>query len=161
MGEGALTRKAAVVSDQELFDLTGLLQPARSSWMQAVGHALGNEAFSVQLGIVILLVWRQGPRVSQRVLAARTGVTPGTLVSTIDQGEALGLLKRSAVEGDRRVKEIELLAGGKRCAQRIERSLTQLRRRLFGDLSPEDVRTAQRVLKLIEERALVSPRNDA
>lgn len=158
MGEGELTRNATVVSDQDLFDLTGLLQPARSGWMQAVGQALGSEAFSVQLGIVILLVWRLGPRVSQRVLAARTGVTPGTLVSTIDQGEALGLLKRSTVEGDRRVKEIELLASGKRCAQRIERSLTDLRRKLFGDLSPEDVRATQRVLKLIEERTLVFSR---
>lgn len=108
---------------------------------------------SAQLGMIILLVWRLGPNVSQRVLAARTGVTPGTLVSTIDQGERLGLLTRKAVAGDRRLKEIELLPKGKRCALRIEDKLTALRRELLGDVSAEEISVATKVLKLLEERA--------
>ncbi|WP_179284171.1 MULTISPECIES: MarR family winged helix-turn-helix transcriptional regulator [Alcaligenaceae] len=144
-----MTKRSSDASDQELYDFTSSIYPARSAWVQTVREALDDVSISSSLGVVILLVYRNGPRVSQGILAARAGVTPATLVRTIDQGEQAGLLTRSQVVEDRRVREIELSAQGKKYAARIEKRLTALRRNILGSLPSEEIRVATKVLKLL------------
>lgn len=143
----------AQAADAALFDLTVAIQPTRRAWMQAVGAVLASSGLSISLATVVLVVSRSGPRVPQSTVALEVGVNPAALVRTLDQGEVAGLLARRAVEGDRRIREIELLPAGRACAQRIEESLAALRRTLLGGVSAADVETAIRVLHLLESAA--------
>ncbi len=138
--------------DERLFAFTNALQPVRRAWVQAARRELAATGLSASLASVVLLTSRLGPGVQQKTLALEIGVNPAALVRLLDQGEAAGLLIRSAIEGDRRCKAIDLLPEGKRRAEEMERSLAALRRDLLGDLPVEDVETATRILRLLEDR---------
>jgi MarR family transcriptional regulator for hemolysin len=139
-------------SQSSPYALTNALQPVRRAWVQAAGRVLATTGLSTSLATVVLLVSRLGPRVQQKTLALELGVNPAALVRLLDQGEAAGLLVRSGVEGDRRSKVVDLLPEGETRADLMEHTLAGLRQELLGDLPAEDVETATRVLRLLEER---------
>ncbi|MXO64166.1 MarR family transcriptional regulator [Altererythrobacter endophyticus] len=121
--------------------------------MQAATSAFVGAGLSPSLGTVVLVVSRHGAQVSQKDLAVEVGVNPAALVRTLDRGEAAGLLQRCDVPNDRRSKNVELLPEGLRLAEMLETRLNTLRHELLGDLPEEDLQTAIRVLRLMEERA--------
>jgi MarR family transcriptional regulator for hemolysin len=136
-----------------LYALTNALQPVRRAWVQAVGHVLAGTGLSTSLATAVLIASRFGSGVSQKVLASEIGVNPAALVRVLDQGEAAGLLVRNGVEGDRRSNVIDLLPAGQQLAEQMERTLADLRGELLGDLATDEVETATRVLRRLEERA--------
>ncbi|QKS01971.1 MarR family transcriptional regulator [Sphingomonas sp. CL5.1] len=115
---------------------------------------------STSLATVVLLASRLGPHVQQKILALELGINPAALVRLLDQGEAAGVLVRNDVEGDRRSKAIELLPEGRRLAERMERTLAELRRQLLGDVPRAEIDAATRMLRLLEERAARWLRDD-
>ena len=139
--------------DVTLYAFTNALQPARRAWVQAAGRVLAGTGLSTSLATVVLLASRLGPSVQQKTLALEFGVNPAALVRLLDQGEAAGLLVRNGVEGNRRSKVVDLLPEGQRLAAKMERIVAGLRKKLLGDLSTEEVDTATRVLRVLEERA--------
>src|SRR3546814_12000741 len=72
---------------------------------------------------------------------------------TLDRGEAAGLLERNAVSGDRRSNAVSLLPKGEKLAKAMERRVADLRRALLSNLPPEEIETATRILRTLEERA--------
>lgn len=142
-------------AEPELHALTNALQPVRRAWVQAAGRVLASTGLSTPIATAVLLTSRLGPDVQQKKLALEMGVNPAALVRTLDQGEAAGLLVRSGVKEDRRSKVVNLLPEGKLRAEQVERMLAELRQHLLGDLATEELYTATRVLRLLEERVAI------
>jgi MarR family transcriptional regulator for hemolysin len=136
-----------------LFELTNTLQPIRRAWVQAAGIALADSGLSGSLATAVILTARCGDKgIGQSALAEEVGVNPGGMVHILDQAEAAGLLQRRDSTDDRRVKIVHVLPEGRRLAVKMERAVARLRAALLGDLPPEDIETATRVLRLFEER---------
>lgn len=134
--------------------LTNALQPARRAWFQAASRAAAGVGLSSSLSTILVLVARLGPQVRQHVLAAEAGINPAALVRLLQQAETAGLVRRRAIAGDRRGKVIELSPEGVSLAARLETEVDTLRGELLGCLTPDDVRTATRVLRVLEDSAL-------
>ncbi|BAV65315.1 MarR family winged helix-turn-helix transcriptional regulator [Sphingobium cloacae] len=139
--------------DSSLFDLTNAVQPVRRVWGQAANTVITEFGLSPSLGTVVILTSRLGPAVHQKDLALEVGVNPAALVRTLDQGEAAGLLERKVVAGDRRSNVVSLFPRGTELAKAMEQKLAKLRRDLLGDLPVEEIQTAARILRALEERA--------
>ncbi len=134
------------------FDLTTALQPVRRAWRQAAVEAIRDDDISVSLAAVVLMIYRIGPMAQQKHIALEVGINAAALVRMLDKGEESGLLVRADNPEDRRSKIISLLPAGKTLAIRMEEKLTRLRRRLFDGVPPDQINTAARVLRLLEER---------
>jgi MarR family transcriptional regulator for hemolysin len=143
--------RAAPAADS-LYEFTNALQPVRRAWVQAAGIALADSGLSVSLATTVLLVARHDGGMRQNVLAEEVGVNPATMVRTLDHAEAVGLLERRDVAGDRRARTVFALPEGRNLATRMERSITKLRASLLGDVPEKDIETATEVLRLFEER---------
>jgi MarR family transcriptional regulator for hemolysin len=141
-------------TDRTLFDFTIAIPPARRAWTQAIGIALTDDKLPMSLAVAIVLAGRLGAEAYQHVLAAEIGINPAALVRVLDQGEAMGLLKRCDVPGNRRTKSVELLPAGKAVAEKTEATLTALRARMLRGTPLEDVKTATRVLRSLEAQSL-------
>lgn len=140
--------------DAALFDLTNVLQPIRRSWLQAAGVVLADFGLPMSSATTVILAARAGTRgIRQNVLAEEVGVNPGAMVRIIDQATQAGLLERHDSPDDRRVNTIHALPKGRELARKMEDEVTKFRRSLLGDLSPEEVATATRVLRQFESRA--------
>lgn len=149
---GAYTRIMPSFADSS-YALTNALQPVRRAWQQAAGSALAASGLSAPVATLILLVSRLGDGVRQHMLAEEMGVNPAALVRTLDQAEEAQLLERRTVPGNRRVREIALLPEGHRLAGELEQAVTALRDTLLADMPREDIDTATRVLRTLEENA--------
>lgn len=129
------------------------LQPTRQAWLQAAGLATAASGHSLTMAQPVLLVSRLGDGITQQVLAERIGVHAAALVRTLDMAEEAQLLERRAVPGNRRQRAIHLLPAGRALAAELENQLRQLRATLMEGIAHEELETAVRVLKLVEERA--------
>src|SRR3546814_285646 len=127
--------------------------PVRRAWGSAASVIIADFGLSTSLGTVVILTSRLGPAVPQKELALEVGVNPAALVRTLDRGEAAGLLERNAVSGDRRSNAVGLLPKGEKLAKAMERRVADLRRALLSNLPPEEIETATRILRTLEERA--------
>lgn len=133
--------------------LTLALQPTRQAWLQAASLITAGKGQSITVATPVLLVSRLGDGITQQVLAERIGVHAAALVRTLDLAEEAQLLERRAVPGNRRQRAIHLLPAGRQLAAELEDELRQLRATLMKDIPQEDLATAVRVLKAMEERA--------
>jgi MarR family transcriptional regulator, transcriptional regulator for hemolysin len=143
-----------VKTDRVLFDFTIAITPARKAWTQAIGVALTDDKLPMSLAVAIVLAARLGADAHQHVLATEIGINPAALVRILDQGEAMGLLERRDVPGNRRTKTVELLPAGKLLAEKMEATLTALRAGMLHGMPLEDVQTATRVLRSLEAQSL-------
>ncbi len=155
-----MTKRIHTPESQTQADLTSALLPARRAWIQAADNAMGVREASTSLTIVALMVSRLGPDVQQKTLAREIGVNAAAIVHLLDQGEEAGLLTRTELPEDRRCKGINLLPKGQALAEGMEVRLCDLRRELLADVPAEDIATATRVLRLLEERSLESLKCD-
>lgn len=139
--------------ERALHAFTGAIQPARRAWTQAAATVMTDENLTMSLAVVIVLTHRR-PDVNQKMLADEVGVNPAAIVRLLDQGEAAGLLDRHDAPNDRRIKVVKLTRKGRQLADRLETVASALRMQLLGDLPQQDIETATRVLRLLEERSL-------
>jgi len=139
---------------EALYKMTTAIQPVRRAWIQVAEQVMGVEQASTSLSLVVLMVFRLGPDVQQKTLAREIGINAAAIVHLVDQGEAAGLIQRSELAEDRRCKAINLLPKGVTMAREAEAKLRAVRQELLGDLSADEVATATRVLRLLEERSL-------
>lgn len=137
-----------------LYRLTNAIQPALRAWRQAANLVLESSGISFSLASALVLIARHPAGMSQSALAEQTGVNAGATVRTVDQGEAAGLMERRAVASDRRANAVHVLPLGSALAQSMEHDLSELRAKLFNDLSDEEIATTTRVLSIIERRAI-------
>ena len=101
----------------------------------------------------VLLELKKADRMlSQKDLAARIGIEPPTLVRQLDDLERRGLVRREAIEGDRRVNAVYLTEAAGPVLDAILEIAEQVRREITGGLSRDDLATATRVIAHINER---------
>lgn len=100
----------------------------------------------------LLQLSRGGASLTQRELAERVGIEGPTLVRLLDALEAQGLIKRCAVQGDRRAKHVRLTEAAEPLLLEINRIAAELRRELLSDVRPDDLETCLRVLRSIGDR---------
>lgn len=139
--------------EKSLFALTNALQPLRRAWKQAASHVIAKSGISMSLATVVVLVHRNSQGINQRDLAEEVGISPGALVRMLDQACQRGFLERQEMAGDRRFKTLRILPPGAELAKKIEDAIGELRLELLHDISPEDIETTTRILRLFELRA--------
>ena len=101
----------------------------------------------------VLLELKKADRMlSQKDLAARIGIEPPTLVRQLDDLERRGLVRRAAIEGDRRANAVYLTEAAGPVLDAILEIAEQVRREITGGLSRDDLATATRVIAHINER---------
>lgn len=101
----------------------------------------------------VLLELKKADRMlSQKDLAARIGIEPPTLVRQLDDLERRGLVRREAIEGDRRTNAVYLTEAAGPVLDAILEIAEQVRREITGRLSRDDLATATRVIAHINER---------
>ena len=101
----------------------------------------------------VLLELKKADRMlSQKDLAARIGIEPPTLVRQLDDLERRGLVRREAIEGDRRTNAVYLTEAAGPVLDAILEIAEQVRREITGGLSRDDLATATRVIAHINER---------
>lgn len=101
---------------------------------------------------VLLELRKADKMLSQKDLAARIGIEPPTLVRQLDDLERRGLVRREAIEGDRRVNAVYLTEAAGPVLDAILEIAEQVRREITGGLSRDDLATATRVIAHINER---------
>jgi DNA-binding MarR family transcriptional regulator len=93
------------------------------------------------------------PGMTQQQLHEKTGIDPSSMVSVIDELEAVGLAERRPHPGDRRARSIYITELGEQTLERVGRLAGQLQRELFAPLTAEEGQTLHALL-----RKLAAPR---
>lgn len=133
--------------------LTWFVLPAGHSWRRAAGIAFSEHGISLSLAAPIMVISRLGNGVNQKIVAEEAGIGSATIVRSLDQLEASGLIQRQPDHGDRRVNTLHLTKAGKKMASELERILDELRHRLLAGISEEDGAIAAKVMKKLEAAA--------
>lgn len=146
---------AKKTSDAGLLELTNALQPLRRVWMQCAGVTLAEFGLPISFAATVILVARQGSQgIRQNILAEEVGLNPSGMVRILDRAAEADLLERRDSPDDRRVKTVHALPKGRELARKMEEAVTRLRRTVLGDLPPDEVEIAARVLRQFEARAV-------
>ncbi|MEG8044329.1 winged helix DNA-binding protein [Sphingomonas sp. LR59] len=121
-------------------------------WRQAADRALRDMNVSASTGWALVQVGRLGDDVRQTDLASQLDVTQASLVRSIDQMTAAGLVERRRDPADARVSRIRLTAHGRALVTTIEAKFATLRAAMLDDVSDADLATALRVAERLGAR---------
>ena len=136
-------RPASLVHDTLQTFCLDLLLAARH-WRRLADAVARTHGLSEATALPLIHLARQG-RLRQASLAQAIGVEAPSLVRTLDQLCALGLVSREADPSDGRAKSLVLTEHGRRLTQCLSGDLAALRRRVFADIDPDDIEAAGRV----------------
>ncbi|RZM36026.1 MAG: MarR family transcriptional regulator [Sphingomonas sp.] len=128
------------------------LLPLAKMWRQAADRALRDMNVSASTGWALVQVGRLGDDVRQTDLAQQLDVTQASLVRSIDQMTAAGLVERRRDPADARVSRIRLTEHGRALVTTIEAKFASLRAAMLDDVSDEDLATALRVAERLGAR---------
>ncbi|GAC1527260.1 MAG: hypothetical protein NVS2B6_14960 [Thermoleophilaceae bacterium] len=92
------------------------------------------------------------PGISQQGLRDLTAIDASSMVSLIDELEALGVAERRPNPADRRARAIFLTSAGERKLKRLRRVAGDLQRDFFGNLSEAELVTLHGLLRKLAER---------
>src|SRR5215467_12437640 len=134
------------------------LAPVMRAWartMAAAGAATG--AFFGDLEITtaqmrVLGQLKQHGRMSGRDLAARLGVTPGTVIPLIDRLEERGYLRRVPDLADRRLTWLELTEPGEEFFSGLWLPAGKTVMQAIAQFTPEDRQTLERLLGQVADQ---------
>lgn len=101
---------------------------------------------------IMLLHLNKSGTLSQKDLAEGIGIEGPTAVRLLDALQKQGLIERRESEEDRRVKTVHLTATAQPLIEDITKISAAFRKELLADLSPDDLATAHRVLKAINDK---------
>ena len=101
---------------------------------------------------IMLLHLNKSGTLSQKDLAEGIGIEGPTAVRLLDALQKQGLIERRESEEDRRVKTVHLTAAAQPLIEEITKISAAFRKELLADLSPDDLATAHRVLKTINDK---------
>jgi MarR family transcriptional regulator for hemolysin len=118
------------------------LLPLARSWRQAADHALRDMGVSASTGWALVQVGRLGNDVRQIDLACELDVTQASLVRSIDQMTAAGLVERHRDPADARVSRIRLTPHGRKLVTTIEAKFAALRHAMLEGVPDDDLATA-------------------
>ncbi|KQS49895.1 hypothetical protein ASG20_11415 [Sphingomonas sp. Leaf198] len=128
--------------------------PLARLWRQAADRALSDMCVSASTGWALVQVGRLGDDVRQTDLANELDVTQASLVRSIDQMTAAGLVERHRDPDDARVSRIRLTDRGRTLVTTIESKFATLRHAMLDGVSDDDLATALRVAERLGARFL-------
>src|ERR1700733_1063801 len=86
-------------------------------------------------------------------LGPMVGLTPGSISIAVDRLVAKGLVSRVESEQDRRVRVVALTSSGKDLITAAFRGHSGQMKKVFSELSPEELRTLEEALRKVGKRA--------
>ncbi|WP_051647383.1 MarR family winged helix-turn-helix transcriptional regulator [Paracidovorax oryzae] len=137
--------RPAPADPAELRNLTFTLNLLQRAYRAAADRAVAHLGVSQAAGWTVVTIGRHGDGTRQGVIADLLGIEGPTLIRTLDQLVAAGLVERRDDPADRRARTLHLTEAGKAILARIEEALNGLRTELFQDIPAEDVRACLRV----------------
>lgn len=121
------------------------LNPMSRAWQQVADQALARLGVSNSTGWCLVHLDRMGAQARQSELAREIGVTEPSLVRTLHQIEAAGMVERRPDPDDRRANHLFLTDRGRELAGRIEEELVALRHELLAAVSSADIEATLRL----------------
>jgi DNA-binding MarR family transcriptional regulator len=133
-------------------DLVGIMnRPQRDARMiREAGISLDRALFPLLVGI-----GRFGP-IGVVDLADRAGRDYTTISRQVAKLESLGLVGRSAAEGDKRVREAVITATGREMTHAIDRARDRMLTAMLADWKKEDIATLALLLRKLADDALAA-----
>ena len=128
------------------------LLPLAKMWRRAADRALSDMNVSASIGWALVQVGRLGDDVRQIDLACELDVTQASLVRSIDQMTAAGLVERHRDPADARVSRIRLTPHGRKLVTPIEAKFATLRHAMLEGVPDDDLATALRVAERLGAR---------
>jgi MarR family transcriptional regulator, 2-MHQ and catechol-resistance regulon repressor len=101
---------------------------------------------------VLEVLLHKGP-MPVNVIGPKVGLNPGSVSVAVDRLYKKGLVSRVESDNDRRVRTVSLTEKGRRVFVPIFREHAALIKRAFQDVSPQEQRRIEEVLKKIGRRA--------
>jgi MarR family 2-MHQ and catechol resistance regulon transcriptional repressor len=120
---------------------------ARYALQPILAEGLGDSDFRV---LDVLL--HKGP-MPVNAIGPKVGLNPGSVSVAVDRLYKKGLVSRVESESDRRVRTVSLTEKGRRVFVPIFRQHAALLKRALQDVSPDEQRQMEEVLKKIGRRA--------
>ena len=124
--------------------------------LQAVHHLALPPILKAGLGDsdfrVLEVLLHKGP-MPVNAIGPKVDLNPGSVSVAVDRLYKKGLVSREESDSDRRVRTVSLTAKGRRVFVPIFRQHAALIKRAFQDVSPEEQRQMEEVLKKIGRRA--------
>jgi MarR family 2-MHQ and catechol resistance regulon transcriptional repressor len=124
--------------------------------LQAIRHSALPAMLKCGLGEsdfrVLEVLMHKGP-MPVNVIGPKVNLNPGSVSVAVDRLYKKGLVARVESESDRRVRTVSLTEKGRRVFVPIFRQHAALIKRAFQDVSPEEQRQMEGVLKRIGRRA--------
>ncbi|WP_027966418.1 transcriptional regulator SlyA [Halomonas halocynthiae] len=123
-------------------------------WRAIIDRRLAPEGLTQTRWLALYHLWQLGDNQSQRDLARALGVEAPSLVRTLDQLAAQGLIERRPGETDRRTKHIFLTPAAMPLLQRIETEINNVMADILSDLSLDEIELFTGLLTRIENKGL-------
>ncbi|WP_440995696.1 MarR family winged helix-turn-helix transcriptional regulator [Arhodomonas sp. SL1] len=140
--------------DPNLTDGLGImLAETAQQWRQALDVRLQPLGLSQAKWRTLVNIFHGGEGLTQRELAARTGIEPPTVVRLLDRLAADGWIERRPCADDRRRNRIYLTAKAHRTLDHIMSVAAELRGELVAGLDEDEIRATMRVLEHLRHRA--------
>lgn len=127
----------------------GITQVARSM-RTVLSHRLSEAGLYAGQDAVILAIAEDGSATPGKI-AQRLGVKAPTITRTISRLEAQGFVERRSVDDDGRLTMVSLTASGEKSVDHINVSLLECSDRAVEGLSPKEVKSLIKLLKLVDE----------
>jgi MarR family transcriptional regulator for hemolysin len=121
-------------------------------WRQLADQTLAELGVSNSAGWCLIYLDRLGPDARQADVAEELGITQPSLVRTLDQLQAAGLVERVPNPDDRRSNRVAFTPEGQRLVGQIETRLDDLRRELLDGVPDAAIEIAVNLLTLLEQR---------
>ena len=128
------------------------LGPIRQALRRINGRALAPLGISTAQAYPLVLI-AQNDGIRQGELADRLDIEGPTLVRTLDQLGAMGLVDRRTDPADQRAKTLHLTPAGEALAAHVEPVLYDTRARILAEVSDEDLEVCLRVFDALRAAA--------
>jgi len=128
--------------------------PTSRGWRRLADRILGSLAISNSAGWALIHLERMGADPRQADLARQIGIAEPSLVRTLKQLEATGLVARETDPEDRRANRLHLTEQGQALVRQIDARLTVLRADLLEGISDGELEAAVKVIATVEARVL-------
>ena len=122
------------------------------SYRTAVDHAVAHLGLSQSLAAPIAMIGRAGNGIRPGMLAELLAIEGPSLVRSIDQLVAAGLVERRDDADDRRAKTLHLTRAGEAARLKVEAALERLRDTLFANITDDDAAGCLRVFAELQRR---------
>ncbi|QGP79569.1 MarR family winged helix-turn-helix transcriptional regulator [Sphingobium sp. CAP-1] len=128
------------------------MAPVARAWRQLADVTLAEFGVSNSAAWCLIHIYRIGPEVRQAALADSLDISQPSLVRTLDQLQAAGLVGRTPHPEDKRSNIIALTPAGADLVGRIEEKLGALRAELLQGVPDEAIEIAVWLLDLLSLR---------